>query len=96
MRLLLTFMLIAVCAGTVCANDFYQTNNPFPSKVSSPEFNNIYATEAPAAAKEEYNKKKAGFWNKNNKSTNAVKEEAVNVKEGIQGTPDGSFYVFSR
>lgn len=94
MRLLMTFLLIAVCAGSVCANNFYQNNNPFPVKTGQPEFNNIYATEPQAEAEEEKTEKKMGFWGRKNKTKNIVKEDVNTTKEGIQGTSDGSFYVF--
>ena len=98
MRFLMTFLLLTICAGAVCANNFYETTNPFPTKTNSPEFNNIYATDAQAEAREEYGKKKSGFWNKKNKvknEVNEVKEVPANVNEGVQQTWDGRFYMFT-
>lgn len=96
MKFLMTFLMLTVSAGAVFANNFYQTTNPFQSKTNSPEFNNIYATEVQAEAKEEYTKKKMEAGKRKNKSKKAVNEEVTNLNEGIKGTSDGSFYVFSK
>lgn len=92
MRLSAIVLLMILTINSVQANNFYQSNNPFPEQTCEPEFRNIYATEPMAEVKEEMTNKKMGFWNRNKKS--AAQEESSVTDEYIKSSPDGSFYVF--
>ncbi len=94
MRILGTILLLLFSMSFVQANNFYQSNNPFPEQTCQPESQNIYATEPRVEVKEEITKKKMGFWGKKNKATKGVKDNTSNINEGIQASPDGRFYVF--
>ena len=69
MRILTALLLISFTAGMAMANDMFQSNNPFGSKIeSSPSLNNIYETTPDAMEHEkstEQKVKKSRWWRVN-------------------------------
>ncbi len=91
MRILILLSVTFIFIQTARAAIFNYGNNPFPHQ-NCPELNNIYETESTVEQKEKEsaNKVKKSWFNKKNTGYNDC-----GVNEGIiQGSPDGSFYVF--
>ena len=78
-------------SSVVLADNFFESNSPFPTQNYSPKLNNIYETEPAVMQQEERAAKKSGWWKKT-KNNETPEIQTPEPNEGI--IKDTGFVVF--
>lgn len=82
MRILSLLLVLVMSSSVVLADNFFESNSPFPTQNYSPKLNNIYETEPAVMQQEEKAAKKSGWWRwGKDDETPEVKAPAAN--EGV-------------
>ena len=95
----LLLVVSMLCVSQVCAENLFQTNNPFPQTVPQ-TMNNIYESNPIVMKREEQKKAKKSWFHRNKnieQETNSIENYKIPVYPVVnEGVPsDSSYYMFT-
>ena len=93
MRRFITLSILILSMSSVCAGNFFQSDNPFP-QTSPQTLNNVYESEPATIMQEEAKSQKKSWFRKKNKNLKEQSTDQLQTCPVNEGVNDGSFYLF--